>query len=186
MLDLLQQSIRKLADCQQARQISDGEATDLLCIDQFRVLFGSLSGAPQRESESILEQMQTLYKRALEVRGGLTQAGASDLYLFIVGPPGSASDPEWESLAYEIELDERVCRKLVWLPDERGEEVDDFIRRTFLARPWKQTRTGTVHTLGKLTQSVNVPPEWMKILLETDLDGRELIEALIQGIGDDQ
>lgn len=183
MIYLLQQKLKDLAR-QQGRRILDGETADLLHIDHFHLVFGTLVGPPQRESKSFVDQMEKLYARALEVRGGLTQAGASDLYLFIVGPPESAMSAEWKCLADEIEMDERVCRRLVWLPDKNGEDVDDFMRRTFLARPWERVQTGTIHTLSKLTDSLGIPPKWMEILLETDLEGRDLVESLMEEIGD--
>lgn len=184
MIHLLRERLKKLAS-EQTRQVSFQGDENVLCIDHYHVLLGTLDDSPPGGSGSVPHQIEALYKRALEVRKELTQAGASDLYLFVVGPSGSAMSPDWESQACEIELDERICRRLVWLPDEGGENLDVFIRRTFLARPWEQVQTGTVHTLGKLTRTVDMPPEWIAVLLETDLEGRELVQSLMEKMGDE-
>jgi len=185
MIEYLQRELKALAQ-RQSRKIKEKADSGLLEIDHYRLLFGNLCDTPQGNDETVRNQLDLLFNKALEIRQELSQTGANDLYLFLSGPPGSAMNPSLESLAYEVEQDERVCRKLVWLPDANGENVTGFLQRTFLARPWEHVRTGTPETLNRLLPAGDLPSEWMKILQETDLEGRELVEALVQGIGEDQ
>lgn len=72
------------------------------------------------------------------VRLDLPPSKRSDLHLFLVAPPGSANDPEWQGRRSQIESDERFCRKFVWLRSEvpSETEVSAFLDRTFLSEPW--------------------------------------------------
>lgn len=69
-----------------------------------------------------------------------------DLLLLLVGPMGSEQDDDWQQVQRTIERDDRVCRKLVWLPPAEAESIGASLEkrvltRTFLARPWAEAVT---------------------------------------------
>ncbi|PHV39198.1 hypothetical protein CSQ95_10800 [Janthinobacterium sp. BJB304] len=99
----------------------------------------------------------------------------------LAAPYGSADSSDWNTLAAEIERDDRLARKHVWLPDEEGENFDAFIGTTFLARPWTvadddETRADA---LQLLTKQVSMPTGWQEVLLDDDLQGEDLVLKLL-------
>lgn len=93
-----------------------------------------------------------------------------------------------------IERDEQVCRKLVWSPHSQPEtSFEEFVERTFLARPW---HLATAVDDAPLDQNVNLVSQilqeqglsaaaaqrWVQ-LAETDLqDPQELIDMLVEAM----
>lgn len=73
------------------------------------------------------------------VRSELAPTKRSDLHLFLVAPRGTSSQAAWQGHRSRYESDERFCRKFVWLPsqDPSRDEIDAFLDRTFLAKPWQ-------------------------------------------------
>jgi len=104
-------------------------------LDQTPVLFGELEAPPNRPA--VLDAVRRYRNQATIARSWLGATGPN-LQLFLSGPPGAYSDPQWRQLAATVEADDRICRKLVWLFDEQpnGPAAALFIQRTFLARPW--------------------------------------------------
>jgi hypothetical protein len=51
---------------------------------------------------------------------------------------GAARDADWRNVIDLAERDEKVCRKVVWLPDPAAldKSYEAFRARTFLASPW--------------------------------------------------
>ena len=119
---------------------------------------------------------------------------SEDLNLYLVGPSGSDTRMQWRDIAAEIERDERVCRKLVWLPPVTASEQEDslahFLSRTFLARPWKDTGAPGEHdidrlrNLGSKLTSDDAPratiEEWLRILQTPQSDSNDLVRQLTE------
>jgi hypothetical protein len=128
---------------------------------------------------------------------GLPDKHREDLHLFLVGPPGACENLRWIELASLIERDERVCRKLVWLPPQSSMEssVQTFLNRTFLARPWRfleglhQPRLDPVAAIVRMLSSRDelrdTPPsalrQWLDVLTQPG-DSPDLVEPLVRAL----
>ncbi|WP_448204980.1 ABC-three component system middle component 1 [Azospirillum sp. sgz302134] len=112
-----------------------------LSIGYHRVLIGSLGTDP--DSHAVEGELRRHLNQAAIDWSWLGHTG-DDLLLILVGPSGSDEDEAWREAMNTIERDERVCRKLVWLPPsdpkKLGDALDGLLNRTFLARPWPPTR----------------------------------------------
>jgi hypothetical protein len=98
--------------------------------------------------ESCLERG---HRQAAVARSWLLGRRELDLYLLFIGPGSSECDPKWRDIALRVERDERVCRKLVWLPgNDVAEGARAFVNRTFLARPWSAIGDGSQNELDSL------------------------------------
>src|ERR1039457_983031 len=64
-------------------------------------------------------------------------AGVTNITMFCVAPVGCIDLDGWKTFAAKVERDDMVCRKLVWLPREDFDDVNVFLDRTFMARPWE-------------------------------------------------
>lgn len=61
-----------------------------------------------------------------------------DMLLLLIGPDCSSRDAKWISAAASIEDDDRICRKLVWLPDgDLTASAESLLTRSPFARPWR-------------------------------------------------
>lgn len=61
-----------------------------------------------------------------------------DMLVLLIGPDGSLSDEKWARAAAAIEDDDRICRKLVWLPDgDATASAEALLTRSPFARPWR-------------------------------------------------
>lgn len=112
-----------------------------------------------------------------------------DMILIFVGPPGSRDDGEWRSLAMEIERNDLVCRKLVWLPAKAKplapEALAAFVSRTLIAKPWLSTAPAQPQELDQLASRDLGLKGWQKILDEQPhdraaVDYDELVKRLIE------
>jgi hypothetical protein len=118
----------------------------------------------------------------------------SDLNLFIVGPAGSSESPDWADFAGQVERNEQVCRKLVWLPSrdcalwESG--AKRFCDRTFLARPWLQelliASEPQLDPLGRLAEGDRRMARWIYLVDQLGAQDGELIDALVAAWGEDR
>lgn len=69
-------------------------------------------------------------------------AAAIDMLVLLIGPERSEDSPEWLRAAALIEGDDRVCRKLVWLPGrDATRSAEEFLSKTPFARPWLHAKT---------------------------------------------
>ena len=91
--------------------------------------------------DAVRETLRRYRNQCVIARSFLSPNQVLDLQLMLVGPRGSERSAEWRSLALMVERDDRVARKLAWLrpedPARDPESFADFLKRTFLARPWK-------------------------------------------------
>lgn len=150
--------------------------TPFIAVDFQMVAAGKLPLTPVREM--VLKTVDSMLNEILVLRRAWPAARASDMYLMMSAPYGSAENPAWKALMAEIERDDRLARKHVWLPDANGANFDRFIERTFLARPWSAAG-GHVDALKQLTEHVAMPLGWQQQLLDDELQGAELVHKLI-------
>lgn len=108
-----------------------------LAIGHHRVLLGAFD--EEAGSDGAQAELRRYLNQAAIAWSWLGHAG-DDLLLILVGPENKDKDQDWLQAVSAIERDERVCRKLVWLPpsdpDQREASLEALIDRTFLARPW--------------------------------------------------
>jgi hypothetical protein len=136
-----------------------------------RILIGGLSASGDWEGEL------NRYLNLAAIEWSWLGRRGEDLQLLLIGPAGSDSDVQWQQRRGLIERDDRVCRKLVWLPPGDDADMDgslnDFISRTFLARPWlspalrSQTLDGLANLLPLFRDAGMSESEahaWMEIL----------------------
>jgi hypothetical protein len=92
-------------------------------------------------------------------------AEATSISLFLAGPLGSEEDPIWNDWALQVELDEKVCRKIVWLLPDNPTEIDaaQFLEGTSLARPWKHPEEIGAEKLDSLSD-LAIPEQWLGIV----------------------
>lgn len=131
--------------------------------------------------QQVLDAVDAMLNNVLEMRKSLKATPSTDLYVMLAAPYGSADNPEWNTLAAEIERDDRLARKHVWLPDGVGENFDAFIETTFLARPWalEGDDQARADALQLLTKQVSIPTGWQEVLLDDDLQGEDLVRKLL-------
>lgn len=115
-------------------------------------------------------------------------AKAVDLILMLFGPEGSSNEGVWASAAAEIEDDDRVCRKLVWLIDgDATLSAKNFLSRSPFARPWRgaATMAGEAQALESLIGDPNTGLD--ELALKANALGKSarafVEDALISGIG---
>lgn len=153
----------------------DIEKPYVIHLDHFVIVLGILKAD---DRENVLKTVDGLLDDVLALRRTLTPAKASDIYLIMAAPLGSAGNANWEMLVAEIERDDRLARKHIWLPNENGSNFAALIETTFLAKPW-DTPTEEINKLQLLDQGVDVPTGWMDVLLDPELEGLKLAEKLV-------
>jgi len=180
---------------------------DAVTIGHHVVLFADLPG--EFGEEKLWGRMKDLHVWSGLVRSGLPGTLKDDLSLILIGPPGSERLTEWRAFSATVERDDRVCRKLVWLPSTPQDfqvQAGEFIGRTFLAKPWavalgpqaqeldvgRRFQRAIEQTPGLDPADVKLAAAWWPILVAaTDEEGepvspgaplvKRLIEALKQG-----
>lgn len=160
-------------------------------VGRFPILIGHLPVSP--DEVLVREGVRRYRNQAVVSRSHLPLGQAMDLQIWLVGPDGSEDDPAWLTLALAIERDDKVARKLVWLPPEGEAERDAsfarFTARTFLARPWRSVPPQSGAQLDRLSElfsvaeGLSIEPtvlgRWFE-LADSDLaDGAELVDALV-------
>lgn len=159
------------------RQSSDLPASvEAVIIDDFPVLLGVLTGPPNRGNVST----QVLrYRNQATIARSWLGAAAPNLHLLLAGPVGAFGAPEWRQLAAEIEADDRVCRKLVWLFNDSptADSAKEFLERTFVARPWPtEQRSERLDSVANFS----LPDGWEDALQDQELDFTTLVDRLIE------
>lgn len=180
------------------------ERVRALAMGHHSILIGALG---EDAGQSVVQdRLRRWHNQAVIARSWLG-ARSDDLLLILVGPPRSGASDRWKRIAQEIERNERVCRKLIWLPStelaERPASLETFIGRTCLARPWaeagdSQAPVATQVALDALSDLAadlaadleNDPDgraltettarEWLDLLAREDLDREDMLEALVK------
>lgn len=160
-------------------------------IDRFNVVLGLLPDIAT--IEAVRETLRRYRNQCVVARSYLGTNETLDLQLMLLGPRSSERQNAWRALALLVERDDRVARKLAWLRPEDGkrdeESFSDFLKRTFLARPW-------VHDEGEfedvaLDELTDADPstqglprtladEWERIALDEQKTADEIVGALVK------
>ena len=93
------------------------------------------------------------YIRCAAVAQQSLGAKSVDMLVLLIGPGGSYDLEEWANAAAAIEDDDRICRKMVWLPDcEPLASAEEFLTRSPFARPWRHATPfkGSASTIESL------------------------------------
>lgn len=184
--------------------VAPAEFADLpvlaLRIDGYALLIGWLG--EDAEQGAVLSRLRSYVGRAAVTRSWLDGQHKHELLLVLAAPEGAAVDAVWEDAAHVIERDDRVCRKLVWLPPTgataEADSLDHLIAQTFLARPWERGVGGAAQELDERqrlrsalgrsagARDVAVLTAWWDTLTRSTTatgaalaPGRELVQRLI-------
>lgn len=161
-----------------------------LAIGRFALILGVLPDCPSQEA--VQEAVRRYRNQCLIARSYLSPSQSLDLQLMLLGPRGSDIDSEWDTLAKLVERDDRVARKLVWLlpeiPDRDEESFNQFIKQTFLARPWRGFSKLEDVELDKLSDAEvkgnGLPRATVEAFEEIALDDEktsdEIVDALVK------
>lgn len=179
MLESFDNLIMKAAKAAGCTRVVREKNTPTIWLDFHAVWTSDLPAECNRQK--VLDAVDAMLNNVLEMRKSLKAAPSSDLYVMLAAPYGSADNPEWNALAAEIERDDRLARKHVWLPDDAGKNFDAFIETTFLARPWtvEGDDQARADALQLLTKQVSIPTGWQDALLDEDLQGEDLVRKLL-------
>lgn len=143
--------------------------------------------------EAVRETLRRCRNQCVVARSYLGSNETLDLQLMLLGPRGSERQEAWRALALMVERDDRVARKLAWLrPEDEQRDKEsfaDFLKRTFLARPW-------VHEKGKFEDAAldelsasgvatpglprTLADEWEQIALDAKKSPDEIVTALVK------
>lgn len=157
-------------------------------IGRYHLLLGLLPEVA-REDE-IVETLRLFRNQCVVARSYIAPNAALDLQLFLIGPRGSELLDAWHSLALLAERDERVARKLVWRrPEDPSNDVasfGDFVKRSFLARPWMHK---AIFSMAPLENISEIAPDeqiprtlsgtWTRLAAEHRDDPAALVDGLV-------
>lgn len=139
---------------------------------------------PKDLRDNILAQAEKHSGTALNLRRELPPAEANDIHLMYVCTPSESNQEVLKGVCSEIERDDRVCRKLIWMNGVHGTPVEDFIDKTFLARPWENATPATSEALRALTEELDSRYAYLlKIILNDALDGDDFVNELMDAVG---
>jgi hypothetical protein len=141
----------------------------LLCI-----LAGDLTLEGMRDNLRRLRNQATIARSWLD-------ADAPNLQMFVSVPPSGDITGAWLEYADLIEADDRICRKLVWLPTngEAGETAEEFLARTFLASPWTAGANFLSAELDSMS-TIELPTGWISLIGDEELDSTGLVRRLAE------
>lgn len=157
------------------KPVLDTERSHIIYLDHFVIVLGVLEST---DRESALNAVDKILDDVLTLRRGYLPAKASDIYMIMAAPLASADNAAWKMLVAEIERDDRLARKHIWLPNADGSNFEELIDASFLAKPW-DTPQEDADKLKLLNQGVDIPDGWKAVLLDSDLEGLALAEKLV-------
>lgn len=160
-------------------------------IDRFNIVLGLLPDMPAMEA--VLETLRRCRNQCVVARSYLSANETLDLQLMLLGPRSSERQEAWRALALMVERDDRVARKLAWLrpedPKRDDESFADFLKRTFLARPWvhpegqfEDAALDELSTTGASAPGLprTTADEWERIALDEKKSPDEIVAALVK------
>mgnify|MGYP001813674489 CR=1 FL=1 len=163
-------------------------------IDRFSIVLGVLPDVPAMEA--VIETLRRFRNQCVVARSYLGTNETLDLQLMLLGPRASERQEAWRALALLVERDDRVARKLAWLrpedPKRDDESFSDFLKRTFLARPWVHAKGKfedvALDELSRTNASASGLPrttadEWKRIALDEEKSSDEIVAALVESWG---
>lgn len=150
---------------------------NVILFGKVTIVIGDLGSAQDRES--VITEVDKLLEKVLECRKRYYAAQASDMYIMMVAPLDYGLS-KWRAISAEVERDDRLARKHIWLPNQDCIEgsFKQFIQTTFLATPG-HSETGSSDALSLLSGDIGLPSGWEAILLNPELSGAELVSALM-------
>lgn len=146
-------------------------------LDGKPVLIGDISGAKDRRD---LHDLLRRYRNQALIARSWVGNEATSLSLFLLGPLGSRDSQEWNDWALEVELDEKVCRKIVWLlpNNPMDHDAQEFLEGTALAQPWKHHQAIGEEKLDSLAR-LDLPEDWLDIFQNESLGPDDVVRELI-------
>lgn len=163
-------------------------------IDRFNIVLGILPDVAAMKA--VLETLRRYRNQCVVARSFLGTDETLDLQLMLLGPRASEREEAWRAMALMVERDDRVARKLAWLrpedPFNDEQSFADFLKRTFLARPWVHAEgkfkdvaldelSGTGATAPGLPRTT--ADEWERIALDEKKTPDEIVAALVKSWG---
>jgi hypothetical protein len=163
-------------------------------IDRFNIVLGILPDVAA--IEAVRETLRRYRNQCVIARSFLGTNETLDLQLMLLGPRASERQEAWRAMALMVERDDRVARKLAWLrPEDRlndEESFADFLKRTFLARPWLHAEGQFEDVaLDELSVTGAIAPglprttayEWERIALDEKKTPDDIVAALVKSWG---
>ena len=163
-------------------------------IDRFNIVLGILPDVSAMEA--VLETLRRYRNQCVVARSFLGTNETLDLQLMLLGPRASERREAWRAMELMVERDDRVARKLAWLrpedPLNDEESFADFLKRTFLARPWVHAEGQFEDVaLDELSGSSETTPglprttasEWERIALDETKTPDDIVAALVKSWG---
>ena len=163
-------------------------------IDRFNIVLSILPDVPAMEA--VLETLRRCRNQCVVARSFLGTNETLDLQLMLLGPRASERQESWRAMALMVERDDRVARKLAWLrpedPLKDDESFADFLKRTFLARPWIHAEGQFENVaLDELSATDATAPglprttanEWARIALDEKKTPDDIVAALVKSWG---
>jgi hypothetical protein len=160
-------------------------------IGRFNIVLGVLPDVPTLEA--VRETLRRYRNQCVVARSFLSANETLDLQLMLLGPRASERQDSWRALALMVERDDRVARKLAWLrpedPQRDDESYVEFLKRTFLARPWiREDDEFEDVALDQLSSGGATAPglprttadEWERIALDSSKSPDQIVTALVK------
>ena len=163
-----------------------------MMIGRYAVILGLLPETP--DEDEVFGRLRRYRNQCVVARSYLAPNQALDLHLFLVGPRGSERSEAWRNLSLLVERDDKVARKIVWRRPAESDEIeeadrqslDEFTRRTFLARPWQGNEIFSMAPLDNIGRGVTlngVPRDttgdWNQIAANFRSDPAKLVDELV-------
>jgi hypothetical protein len=105
-----------------------------------------------------------------------------DLLVLLIGPDDSQGERSWSRAAAMIEDDDRICRKLIWLPGQPVTiSAEQFLGRSPFARPWRGAlaMTAQAGTLDQLIGDEDVLDELALRAEASEISAAEFVRAAL-------
>ena len=155
-----------------------------------------------RSGEAVAAGLRAAHNQAVIARSYLLQEEIIDTHIMFLGvasereeekkKPRNESIGRYDFLVDQIERDETVCRKFVWLPNVHDPiaSFNQFRERTFLARPWREMKSFDSAPLDhneRLVEDVlrgqglnaASAAEWVKLAGSEFKDSKTMVDMLV-------
>lgn len=88
------------------------------------------------------QQTKAFHSQVLIARSYVPVQNVVDMHLFLLFHANSVDDIQAAAID-QLERDEAICRKQVFVPSDDPDAFNGFVDRTFLARPWDEQKPRT-------------------------------------------
>ena len=164
-----------------------------LRLGAYPVLVAPISLGTSAEMQSAL---RLLHSQMVIARSYMGRDEVINAHIFLCAV-GATQNTDWRNVIDLAERDEKVCRKVVWLPDskELDASYEAFRARTFLAAPWNvvteqmNARLDTNQSLAAnmLTNAglaETTVSTWIDIVNQSADDPDTMVVRLVDALGD--